>query len=318
MIRPFTTVCMILAAGSMLYVYQTKHRGQLLDKEIARTLKATDAVRERMLHLQSDWSQMNEPTRLSELARQYFSLATTPQQQLVLLQDLGGRLPTPLPVGTSMVPASEPAAASPAAVVASAAVAATPPITAARAPAASHAGPAVAQVVAPAAAARPVQVASLPTPPVAVSSAVPTLPAPSRPAARAAAHAAADHSLPEPPPERPVADRTMADRTAAERAQQGSLPRPQSMAELPPPPPPAPSRPRIMAPVVTAVAPPIPAPQPVRRVAAATPAAVAHAVSAPAVIPAMVQVAIQGYGSVLGGARAASLPAPVPYTQASR
>ena len=34
MIRPVTCVCFLLACGSGLYVYQSKHRVQLIDRDI--------------------------------------------------------------------------------------------------------------------------------------------------------------------------------------------------------------------------------------------------------------------------------------------
>ena len=47
MIRPFTLIYMLLACGSGLYLYQTKHQVQLLDRAIAQTVQATTAARDR-------------------------------------------------------------------------------------------------------------------------------------------------------------------------------------------------------------------------------------------------------------------------------
>ena len=44
MIRPITCVCFLLACGSGLYVYQSKHRVQVLDRKIEKTVRATDAL----------------------------------------------------------------------------------------------------------------------------------------------------------------------------------------------------------------------------------------------------------------------------------
>ena len=38
MIRPFTCICLLAAASSGLYLYQTKHRAQVLDRDIARVM----------------------------------------------------------------------------------------------------------------------------------------------------------------------------------------------------------------------------------------------------------------------------------------
>ena len=44
MIRPFTCVCFLLACGSGLYLYQAKHRVQMIDREIEKTVRATDGI----------------------------------------------------------------------------------------------------------------------------------------------------------------------------------------------------------------------------------------------------------------------------------
>ena len=306
MIRPFTCVCMILAAGSGLYVYQTKHRGQLLDKEIERTIKTTEAVRQRITMLQSEWAGLNEPERLAdlmrqhaaELAQQHITLRTSATTQLAALNDLGTRLPAPLPPGTAYAPTDEgedtpsiPTGAAPAPGPVAAARPAPTRLAAAPArPTATAAPPAPAAV--PTAA--PIQVAALPTPPANPHPA-------SKPPARAAA---TERGLPEPP----AADRGP-DRVAVAQiaAQAGARP---PAAALPPGAVPvaalAPARPHITAPVVTVGAAPIAPPRrPAPASATASPVVpAASIVSNPSSAP--------GIGSVLGGVRP-SLPPPVPY-----
>lgn len=97
MIRPFTCVCMLLACGSGLYVYQTKHRALLLDREIGHTLKLTESARERTTALRAEWALLNEPERLAELSHQHLGLRTLVPTQFVTLADLGAKLPAPLP-----------------------------------------------------------------------------------------------------------------------------------------------------------------------------------------------------------------------------
>ncbi len=104
MIRPFTCVCMLLAAGSGLYLYQTKHRAQLLDREIARTLKQIDVTHDRIGALKAEWALLNEPDRLKDLAQQHTTLKPLAPTQFVALNDLPGRLPAPLPPGPPTVP----------------------------------------------------------------------------------------------------------------------------------------------------------------------------------------------------------------------
>ena len=104
MIRPFTCVCMLLAGGAGLYLYQTKHRALLLDREIAHTVKQTDAARERITGLRAEWALLNEPERLAELQAQHLGLRPLAPTQFVALADLAARLPAPLPAGSVILP----------------------------------------------------------------------------------------------------------------------------------------------------------------------------------------------------------------------
>ena len=68
MIRPFTCVCFLLACGSGLYLYQSKHRVQLLDRQIEKTVRATEELREQTRVLHAEWTLLNDPQRLQALA----------------------------------------------------------------------------------------------------------------------------------------------------------------------------------------------------------------------------------------------------------
>jgi len=103
MIRPFTCVCMLLAGGSGLYLYQTKHQSQMLDREIAHTMKLTDVARARAGVLQAEYALLNDPSRLSELASQHLaSLKTTAPTQFTNWAEFEKRLPS---VGAPVVDA---------------------------------------------------------------------------------------------------------------------------------------------------------------------------------------------------------------------
>lgn len=95
MIRPFTLICMLLACGSGLYLYQTKHRVQLLDREIAQTVQATSAARDRAGVLRTDWTLLNDLERLRALSDQYLQLRPVAPGQFTSLAELASRLPAP-------------------------------------------------------------------------------------------------------------------------------------------------------------------------------------------------------------------------------
>ncbi len=105
MIRPFTLVCMLSAFGAGLYLYQSKHQAQMLDREIGRTIKQAEATRDRTGMLRAEWALLNEPDRLAELARAHTSLQTLKPTQFVALNDLAARLPATVANSPEKLPA---------------------------------------------------------------------------------------------------------------------------------------------------------------------------------------------------------------------
>jgi hypothetical protein len=93
MIRPITCICMLMAAASGLYLYQTKHRTRMLDKTIEQTLAATEVVRERTRLLSAEWALLNDPGRLGELAGKFLTLRPVSPGQFTTLAELDRRLP---------------------------------------------------------------------------------------------------------------------------------------------------------------------------------------------------------------------------------
>ncbi|WP_457831439.1 cell division protein FtsL, partial [Staphylococcus aureus] len=88
MIRPFTCICMLLAAGSGLFLYQAKHQGQMLDRQIEQIGHATDETRARIGVLRAEFALLNDPTRGIDVG--------TKQEIYRLLRDLAD-------AGTSIV-----------------------------------------------------------------------------------------------------------------------------------------------------------------------------------------------------------------------
>lgn len=110
MIRPITCVCFLLACGSGLYLYQSKHRVQVLDREIEKTVHATDALREQTRMLHAEWTLMNDPQRLQALSEQFLSLKTVTPGQFTSMADLDNRLPAVrVPDATPAAAPAEPA-----------------------------------------------------------------------------------------------------------------------------------------------------------------------------------------------------------------
>ena len=97
MIRPLTCICLLLAGGSGLYLYQSKHQAQMLDREIERTMRATDVARDRIGVLRGEWALLNEPERLAALSQSHLGLKSLSPSQYVTAVELGVRLPPPGP-----------------------------------------------------------------------------------------------------------------------------------------------------------------------------------------------------------------------------
>ena len=108
MMRPITCLSLLVALGAGLYLYQVKHRAQLLDRDINRTVKLAEATRDRIGLLKAEWALLEDPQRLQDLATHHLQLQPLQPAQFVRLQDLSSRLPLLAP--TDPAP-SEPAVA---------------------------------------------------------------------------------------------------------------------------------------------------------------------------------------------------------------
>ncbi len=108
MIRPLTIVTFLMACGSGLYLYQSKHEAQVLDREIEKTIHDTAALREQSRLLAAEWTMLNDPDTLRKYADTYLSLKTISPTQFTSMADLDSRLPavqvetpTPTPATTT-------------------------------------------------------------------------------------------------------------------------------------------------------------------------------------------------------------------------
>jgi hypothetical protein len=95
MIRPLTCISVLLACGSGLYLYQTKHHAQVVDRQIEHTVQAITATRMQTRELAAAWTLLGNPDRLQLLANQYLDIKPVQPSQFVALADLDSRLPLP-------------------------------------------------------------------------------------------------------------------------------------------------------------------------------------------------------------------------------
>jgi hypothetical protein len=111
MIRPVTCVCLLMAAGSGLYLYQAKHQAHVLDRDITRTMIEVSRLRQRINVLRADYQLEQDPQTLGELTRQYLEdLKPTSPSQFTTWAELQKVLPPvpppPAPEATAPAPAS--------------------------------------------------------------------------------------------------------------------------------------------------------------------------------------------------------------------
>jgi hypothetical protein len=95
MIRPFTFLTLAAAFASGMYLYSEKHHAELLDRQIARVIHATEATRQSTSLLRAEWEVLNNPDRLRPMAQKYLNLVPVQPNQYVQLADLGSKLPPP-------------------------------------------------------------------------------------------------------------------------------------------------------------------------------------------------------------------------------
>jgi hypothetical protein len=301
MIRPLTIVTFLMACGSGLYLYQSKHEVQMLDKTIERTVHETSALRDQSRLLAAEWTMLNDPERLRQFSDSFLSLRSISPSQFTSLADLDSRLPAvhiePPHVEEVPVAAAPEAPASEA--------------PASEAPAAEPETPAVADEqedlpIPPVPAAVPAMVAAAPHP-VEHKAAPPKPAEPAAPRVVATSEPKPTELHPAHPPEnRPAEGRTAEARTAEAKPAEA---RPEQHAFAAPPRPPAPVPAK--APVIAMAPKPPPlfasAPKPAP-VQAAAPRPAQPAPPAPAAVAA----ASPYGGSLLGMARGTMAPSPRP------
>jgi hypothetical protein len=116
MIRPLTIATFLTACASGLYLYQSKHEAQVLDRTVEKTLHETAAYREQSRLLAAEWTMLNDPESLRRFSDTYLTLKTIAPSQFTSLTDLDSRLPAvplPAPKGDADAEPGEPVGAAP-------------------------------------------------------------------------------------------------------------------------------------------------------------------------------------------------------------
>jgi len=104
MIGRGTALWLTLAIVAGIGLFHVSYRVQSLEEELTQVNRAILSEREAIHVLRAEWSYLNEPTRLADLARRHLQLAPLSAAQMVRIEDLPLRLP-PLIAESSPLPA---------------------------------------------------------------------------------------------------------------------------------------------------------------------------------------------------------------------
>jgi hypothetical protein len=97
MFRPVSFITLAMACGSGLYLYQVKHQAQVLDRQIERTVKQTEALRAQARELDAAWTLLGNPARIQQLADQFLTVKPVQPSQFISQTELDSKLPASRP-----------------------------------------------------------------------------------------------------------------------------------------------------------------------------------------------------------------------------
>ena len=103
MIRPATILIVLLAASLSVTLFVVKYQVQDLEEELVGLNRAITEDQQAIHVLKAEWSHLNEPTRLKDLAERYLGLIAVESGQVGTATEFFPRVPagdgavTPLP-----------------------------------------------------------------------------------------------------------------------------------------------------------------------------------------------------------------------------
>ncbi len=89
MIRHTTVLFLLLAGALSVALFSIKYRVQDLEQELTRLNKSIYRERQSIHVLKAEWSYLNNPQRLGELARRLLGMGPVKPSQLATLEEVG-------------------------------------------------------------------------------------------------------------------------------------------------------------------------------------------------------------------------------------
>jgi hypothetical protein len=112
MIRLSTLIWLALATAAGIGLFQVKYKVQALEGDLGQINRQILRDQDAIHVLAAEWSFLNEPGRLGDLARRHLELAPFTAAQLAHLSDLPNR-PAPVPPPDAVQPPGVPVAPGP-------------------------------------------------------------------------------------------------------------------------------------------------------------------------------------------------------------
>lgn len=108
MMRLSTLLWALLVGVSGYVMFQVKYEVVQLEDELAHLDHRIDAGREQIRVLDAEWSFLNQPARLEQLAKRFLDLQPISAEQIGHLSQLPRRSPTPPAAAAAAAPPSAP------------------------------------------------------------------------------------------------------------------------------------------------------------------------------------------------------------------
>jgi len=111
MIRPTMLLISLLAVSLGVTLFVVKYQVQDLEQQLTDLNRAITEDRQAIHVLKAEWSHLNEPTRLKDLAERYLGLEAVKSRQIGTAADLMPRIPEippapPAPPAVTPLPAN--------------------------------------------------------------------------------------------------------------------------------------------------------------------------------------------------------------------
>jgi len=102
---------LVVAAVAALFLFALKQDVRQMEDDLRATHRDILEQQEAVHVLETEWSYLNNPAKLSDLAERHLGMQPIPASRIVRLEDLPFRMPVAAPASAKMAPKPVPSAA---------------------------------------------------------------------------------------------------------------------------------------------------------------------------------------------------------------